>query len=212
MFRQYITDVLRREDMPEAVEKITAAYVRQVSEAEVRLRRLGQEAACLSDDARQRHHLLMHAVQVAAREAELNAEMAGALRHYQRVVTRIQVMTARCEGGVLRAEDVRAVLDEDVPPLPVRSVVLGFAPDGRFRSGRFVSADRRIAMYYPFVGYSMVLKAPGADSVIEPTFLVQDRALPASAIESEKALRLEALFPVVPATPQHRPPNARGAF
>lgn len=184
-------------DTEGAARRISESYEGERATWDARLRGLQAEASQMSTELRRRVEMLNHAVNITGRELAAAGEMAATLHHQTKLIQRLHHVASQSIDGTVSAVDLMTMLTEEIPPPFYSPMVVGFVPDFRYRGGQFKSPNGDITVVYPFVGFSLLVKRPGAGAEIEPTFLVQDRALCGSTIEIERGLVLEgALLPM----------------
>ena len=101
------------------------------------------------------------------------------------------------EGGSVSAADLDAILAEELEYPEQLPTVVAFVPEpAKDRAGHFTSDDGAVAHGYPLVGWSLVVHpAPAVEPRrLEPTFLVEDRALPESTLRTTYGLYLRRLI------------------
>ncbi|SEN75667.1 hypothetical protein [Actinacidiphila rubida] len=198
-FYKLAVGAIQAEKDPEAAAKrITEAHESERTAWDARWRGTQAEASQMSAELRRRVEMLGHAANVTSRELAATVEMSATLTHQAQLLGRLRATAQQALDGTVSAVDVLALLSEEVPEPKIQPMVVGFVADTRYRGGQFVSTTGDIMMVYPFVGFSLVVQTPGAGAEIEPTFLVEGRALCRSAIQMERGLMLQGtLLPMM---------------
>jgi hypothetical protein len=198
-FYKLAVGAIQGEKDPEAAaDKIAEAHESERTAWDARWRGTQAEASQMSAELRRRVEMLGQAANVTSRELAATVEMSATLTHQAQLLGRLRTTAQQALDGTVSAVDVLALLSEEVPEPHIQPMVVGFVADTRYRSGQFVSTTGDIMMVYPFVGFSLVVQTPGAGAEIEPTFLVEGRALCRSAIQMERGLMLQGtLLPMM---------------
>lgn len=194
-FRNHAAQAISTQSGSDAVEAVTHLYVQDISALESRLAGAETEASGMAHEARRIHAMMEQMHQTAARGLWTGARQAAEVSGLRECVEHARRVCNMTEDGTTRAVDVLAALSAE-PPQPVHPpTILAVVTDQRFRGGSFTSSDRETMIIYPFIGYALVDYGPGAQSLMEPLFLVEDRALPKAVIEGELSMTLESLLP-----------------
>jgi hypothetical protein len=190
--------ITSEENAEAAAKRIAEAHENERGAWDARWRGAQAEASQMSAELRRRVEMLGHVANVTSRELAAGAAMAATVAHQAALLARLRSAAQQSLDGTMSAVDVLSLLNETVPSPEVQPMVIGFVADSRFRSGRFASSSGDITVVYPFVGYSLIVRGPGKGADVEPTFLVEDRALCRSAIQIERGLIMQgALQPTV---------------
>ncbi|SEG89455.1 hypothetical protein SAMN05216223_12087 [Actinacidiphila yanglinensis] len=179
------------QDAQAAAKRIAEAHESERGAWDARWRGAQAEASQMSAELRRRVEMLGHAANVTSRELAAGAAMSATVAHQAQLLGRLRSAAQQSLDGSMSAVDVLSMLSESVATPDITPMVIGFVSDGRYRSGRFVSTSGDITVVYPFVGFSLTVKGPGKGAEVEPTFLVEDRALCRSAIQIERGLILQ---------------------
>jgi hypothetical protein len=181
---------------PEAAARIMQLYCGDVRALQARVDGLAQEASEVASEKR-RYFTMLQQVQTAA-SAKIweSARMTAETATYREMFGQLRSLTDRASGEPLPWESVAAVLAiEPMDPSYVPST-LAFLPSDQFRGGQFVSHPvRDVTFVFTFIGWALIDHGPGAYGIVEPMFLVEDRALPKSVIEHERNVKLESYLP-----------------
>jgi hypothetical protein len=197
-FRQVIADTTAGCEPDELLDRIAEAHTSVVKPLEAQIGRLDREARGKHAELRRRSYMLSHIEAYAVRELHHGAESAATIAHQGEVLGRVRSLVSHAREGNVRAADLAAVLEAEIPLPHFQPAVLAFVADDRFASGEFRSYDGAVSMFYTFVGWTLVATGPGRGMQVQPTFLVGDEgALPQSAIEMRKGLTLQQ--PLTPA-------------
>jgi hypothetical protein len=191
-FYKLAVTAIKGEQDPEAeAKRIAEAHESERSAWDARWRGTQAEASQMSAELRRRVEMLGHAANVTSRELAAGVAMSATITHQAQLLGRLRSAAQQSLDGTMSAVDVLSMLSENVPSPEVQPMVIGFVADTRYRSGRFVSTSGDITVVYPFVGFSLIVKGPGKGADVEPTFLVEDRALCRSAIQIERGLIMQ---------------------
>lgn len=208
-FAEYAREAIETNDGAGALDVICRAHTQEVDGLEAQyvgaqadLRTTTAQLRTADDMAR-----TMHAVATA--EIMRNARLAAHNTQLSRIVERVRkvadltrqtldapaspAMAADAANVLLADLDAAVAVPVDVPEfLPV---VIAFVPEqDRTRSGHFESYDGTVKAGYALVGWSMVVRQQDAEQRrMEPTFMVEERALPESFLRDTYGLQLKHL-------------------
>jgi hypothetical protein len=191
-FYKLAVGAIESEQEPQAAAKrIAEAHENERGVWDARWRGTQAEASQMSAELRRRVEMMGHAANVTSRELAAGAAMSATIKHQAQLLGRLRAAAHQSLDGTMSAVDVLALLSESVQAPEITPMVIGFVSDARYRSGRFVSTSGDITVVYPFVGFSLIVTGPGKGAEVEPTFLVEDRALCRSAVQIERGLILQ---------------------
>lgn len=200
--RDYREDAFKRaaEDAlqlpgPDALAQIVRLYCADTRALSAKIDGLSAEASETAAE-RRRHFTMLTQVQMAAsHKLWETAKVCAELATYREMAEQLRRLSNRADGEPILWEDVAAVLSvEPLEPAYV-PVTLAFVPSDQFRGGQFVAATGDVTFVFTFIGWALIDHGPGAYGIVEPMFLVQDRAMPRSAIEHERHVQMEAFLP-----------------
>lgn len=199
-FRDEIAAVLADtdpSDITDLADKLYELHEASVSPLRSQVAALSAEATRAHAQGKQAHYLLAQADSLAATVTQQVTRHAAVLAHQQEVLRKVRLLAQSSFEGRVSADDLAALVTEEITPPQCHSTPLGFYASEQFRAGLFVSHDGAVRVTYTFVGWQSVAMHVGGGISVEPVFLVADRgALPASTIEVERGLRLE--MPLLP--------------
>lgn len=190
-FRHLVEESLERLKGSEAVDQITRQYRGDVDALRAQVDTGAAEATQFASQSRM-HYDMLTQVQIAAshglwERAALSSELSG----LKNVIGEIISILDRTNGDQADTVLLRKALSKAPEETVHRSTVLAVYPDRIFRGAVFKSLAGDVTMTYPFCGWALVDHGPGAIGSIEPMFIVQDRALPRSSVETEFRLKFE---------------------
>lgn len=193
-FRRAVEDALQLPG-PEALAQIMKLHSGEVDALISRVEGLSREAADSAEEQR-RHFAMLTQVQAAAAHKIWEvARMAAEVATYREMFGRVRSLADRANGEPLVWEDVHTALSmEPMEPAYVPAA-LAFIASGQFRGGQFVSELGDVTFVFTFVGWALIDHGPGAYGIVEPMFLVSDRAMAKSTIEHERHVRFERYLP-----------------
>lgn len=192
-FSRAVADALTL-DGPEAHAQIVRLHNGEVAALKARVDGLTQEASAVADEHRRHFTMLTQLQATAAHKLWEVASMSAELATYREMFGRLRSLADRA-GDTLDTTDVRAVLATE-PLDPVYSpTALAFVPGDQFRGGQFVALAGDVTFVFTFVGWALIDHGPGAYGVVEPMFLVDDRAMAKSTIEHERHVKFERYLP-----------------
>lgn len=181
---------------PEALAQIMKLYTADTRGLLARAEGHELEASALAEDKRRYFTMLEHVQAAASNKLRETSAMAAELATYREIFGQIRSLADKAAGEPLEWESVAAALSAE-PMAPVfQTTTLAFQPSEQFRGGQFISHPTPdVTFVFTFIGWALVDHGPGAYGIIEPMFLVQDRAMPRSVIEYERHVKFEAYLP-----------------
>lgn len=193
-FQRIVEDALQLPG-PEALNMICRQYLGDTRALQARCDGLAAEASEVGED-RRRHWTMLTQVQQAASQKILEgAKVYADLATYREMFGTVRRLADRAAGEPLPWQDVAAALAiEPLEPLFL-PVVLAFVPSDQYRGGQFLAEHGDVTFVFTFIGWALVDHGPGATGIVEPMFIVDDRALPKSVIEFERHVRMESYLP-----------------
>lgn len=196
-FRDDIAALVRDCEPDELIDRLYDMHVAQVRPGETRLREAAAESTQVHNDARRAFYMLTQVENLAAHQVQQLARHAATIAHQREQLRKIRAAVQGAFDGRVPADDLAAILTEEVAQPTPHDIMLGFVPSTQFRGGVFASHDNQVKVTYTFVGWTHVARYAGGPIQQEPTFLVSDRgALPSSVIEAERGMRLQ--MPLLP--------------
>lgn len=194
-FRQVVEEALQHTG-PEACARILQQYAGDIHALTAQSNGLSVEASEAAADKRQYFTMLTQVQAAASQKIWECARVSSELATYREITTTMRGLFDRSGGEPIPWEGVAAALAiEPVEPAP-HPVTLAFLPSEQFRGGQFLSHPvQDVTLVFTFVGWALIDHGPGAYGIVEPMFLVEDRAMPRSAIEAERQVRLESYLP-----------------
>lgn len=184
-------------DINDVASRLYDLHCAQVRPLHDQIRARNQELTELHSAHRRSAFMLGQAEGLAAGVTQQVTRHAAAIAHQNEILRKIKHLAQSSFDGRVSAEELTALMSEEVKPPTSHSIQLGFYPSDQFRGGVFKSWDAQVSVVYTFVGWVNVMAYVGGGVQTEPAFLVQDRGvLPASTIEMERELRLE--MPLLP--------------
>jgi hypothetical protein len=176
---------------PEALARIMQIYSADTGSLIARIEGLVREASDSAGEKR-RHWTMLTQVQVAASQKIWEtAKMSADTATYREMFEQLRKLADRAGGEPLPWESVAAVLALEPLEPAYAPATLAFLASEQFRGGQFVSPAGDIT----FIGWALIDHGPGAYGIVEPMFLVEDRAMPRSVIEHERNVKLESYLP-----------------
>lgn len=174
----------------ELIEREAAPLRTRVLECEI-------ESSTAHANVRRMSHMQAQTEQLAAHQQQQLIRATTTAAHATEMLRRVKEAAQASFNGTLPAEDVLALLAEEIVIPELFEAPVGFWPDDRFRAGVFTSHDHAVQVTYSFIGWTNVARAVGGPLVTQPTFIVPDRGACAQrTIEIEKNLTLQ--FPLLP--------------
>lgn len=198
-FRDQIAGVLRDTEADPAgiADRLHELHDAQMRPLLARVADRELESSRLAVHAQRGHHVLLQAENLAAHQTQALSRTRATMAHQGEVLRKIRGLAQGAFDGNVKAEDLAALLTEEIQLPTLTEIALGFYPTTEFRGGQFVSHDGAIRIVYAFVGWTNVARLAGGPIQAQPTFLVPDRgAVPSGVIEVERNLRLE--LPLLP--------------
>jgi hypothetical protein len=194
-FARAVRDAITELTVDEATALITRLHTADTAALHAHIAGAERSASEAAGNERRHWDMLMqvqHGVsQKTFQQAAQNAEI-GTLRE---VFAGIGQLVHAARNGTVETGRVAALLA--LQPLePVHTAtVAAFVPSEQYRGGQFRSTDDAVTYVFTFIGWALVDHGPGALGALEPMFLVSDRAMPRSAVEAERHVKMEALLP-----------------
>lgn len=194
-FRKSVEDAMGL-DGPEALARIMQLYSADMYALNARVEGLSAEASEAAAEKRSYFTMLQQVQTAASQKLWEAAQMAAELSTYRDMFSSVRRLADRSGGDPIPWEGIAASLAIE-PAEPCRpSAVLAFIASDQFRGGQFVAEPGGdVTIVLTFIGWALVDHGPGAYGIIEPMFLVDNRALAKSAIEYERHVRLECFLP-----------------
>jgi len=179
------------ERLVELVEQQTAPLRDEVAQR-------GREATTAHTDARRLANLLAQSEGLAAHQHGVIVRAATAAGHAGELIRRVRKLCQGSFDGKIVAEDVLAILAEEVHQPELRELPVGFWPREQYRGGVFMSADGAIRVTYTFCGWMNVASSATGPIAPQPAFLLPDTGgvQAQRAIEVERGLLLQ--YPLLP--------------
>jgi hypothetical protein len=202
-FRARARDLIEGEAGPEALAGIATAHRADVDRLAIRAHAAEAENRITLSRLRTADDISRALHGYLTSEIIRGVRVAAHVEQYRRQLDRVRaaVTNARVgdggEGGAVAVADLDAILAEPTEHPEQLSTVVAFVPEpARDRSGHFTSDDGAVTHGYPLVGWSLVVHpAPATEPRrLEPTFLVEDRALPESTLRTTYGLHLRRLI------------------
>lgn len=202
MFRKFAQMTLEESPSgPAAVDAIVGAFAADVEALEAHARGSAQSAAAAMAQRRTGDDMMTYMHHMLSAEITRNARLEAYSNQLRAIVdlTRAAVVKARVgeddeHAAAVPCADLDAILDRPVDRPEFTPVVVAFVPSVQFTTGQFRADDGAVVAAYPFAGWSAVVRQGAAESRrLEPTFLVDDRALPESFMWDIYALKLNKL-------------------
>jgi hypothetical protein len=193
-FRRAVEDALQGPG-DEALSRIMQLYGADIHALTARIEGLTREASEMAEEKRRYFSMLTQVQMAASHKLWEGAKMGAELSTYREMVDSVRRLTDRAAGEPLSWEDVSAALSIEPMEPAYTPVSLAFLPSSQFRGGQFVAVAGDVTFVFTFIGWSLIDHGPGAYGIVEPMFLVEDRALPRSVIENERHVRMESFLP-----------------
>ncbi|MFE0812660.1 hypothetical protein ACFW34_35085 [Streptomyces sp. NPDC058848] len=194
-FRRAVEGALQL-DGADALTEIMRLYHADTHALQARADGLSVEASEMAEEKRRHWTMLTQLQAAASHKLWEGAKMSAEIATYREMFGTVRRLADRAAGEPIPWEDVAAALA--IEPLePAHApVALTFVPDDKYRGGQFVAEPTRdVTFVFTFIGWSLIDHGPGAYGILEPMFLVEDRAMARSAIEAERHVRLESYLP-----------------
>lgn len=194
-FRRTVEDALQL-DGPEALALIMRQYAGDTRALAARIDGLAVEASDAAEEKR-RYFTMLQQVQLAAstkiwETAKISADLAT----YREMFQTVRSLADKVNGEPLPWESVAAALSIEPMEPAYQAAALAFLPSDQFRGGQFLSHPQQdVTFVFTFIGWALIDHGPGALGIVEPMFLVEDRAMARSSIESERHVKLESFLP-----------------
>ena len=190
-FRRLLVDSLEKLSGAEAVDQIMQLFRAEMVSASSRISTALEEATQSAASSRMHYDMLQQVQMSASHGVWERAAMASELATYKSIIDALIRVSDRCDGDTVDVTLLRQTLAmEPLKPVTMPTV-LGFYPDRAYRAGQFTAPEGDVTLIWPFTGWSLVDHGPGAPGIIEPVFIVKDRALPKSSIEIERHVKFE---------------------
>lgn len=193
-FRRAVEDAIQL-DGPEALARIMQLYVSDTRALTARIDGLAVEASDAAEEKRRHYTMLTQVQNAASQKIWETARLAAELATYREIVTLVREQADKAGGEPLAWESVAAALAIEPMEPAYCPATLAFIASDQFRGGQFVSLTGDVTFVFTFIGWALIDHGPGAYGVVEPMFLVSDRALPRSVIEMERSVKLESYLP-----------------
>jgi hypothetical protein len=194
-FRHVVEDALQLAG-PEACARIMQQYSADVRALTKRAEDLGQEASEVAQQKRQFFTMLQQVQTAASTKIWESAKMTAEVATFREMFAQMRTLADKAQGEDIPWEAVAAVLSTEPMDPSYAPATLAFLPSEQFRGGQFVSHPvRDVTFVFTFIGWALIDHGPGAYGIVEPMFLVEDRALPRSVIEFERHVKLESYLP-----------------
>lgn len=177
----------------DALSAIMQAYTADMAAHEAHIEGLNRETTQSLAQCRMYWDMLQQVQTAASHGLHERATLSAELSTYRGLVELVRQHIERADGVPIMPETLAAALSAEPITPPVRQpVTTAFVASERFRGGQFVSQPvPDVTFVFTFIGWALVDHGPGAHGSLEPMFLVNDRAMPRSAIEGERHVRLE---------------------
>lgn len=193
-FRRSVEDAVQLPG-PDAVARIMQLYTGDTRALHAHIDGLQAEASEAASQKRQYYTMLTQLQMTASQKLWEGAKLAAELATYREIVDGVRRAADRSGGEPIAWEPVAAALATEPAEAAPRSVTLAFLPSEQFRGAVFVSDHGDVTFVFTFIGWSLIDHGPGAYGIIEPMFLVEDRALCRSTIEWERHVKMENFLP-----------------
>ncbi|MGW7281655.1 hypothetical protein ACWGIV_25830 [Streptomyces sp. NPDC054844] len=193
-FIRIVEDALQL-DGPDARSLIVRQYNGDTRALQARADGLTVEASELAEEKRRHWTMLMQLQMTASHKLWETAKMSAELSTYREMFGQVRRLADRANGEPIPWEDVAAALAIEPPEPAFLPTVLTFVPSDQYRGGQFIAEAQDVTFVFTFIGWALVDHGPRAYGMVEPMFLVEDRAMPKSVIEHERHVRLESYLP-----------------
>ena len=182
---------------PDALAAIMRQYLADTQAMESRIAGLTAEASAMASERRRQHVMMQQVQMAAATKVWEGARMGAELATYREMIGELLVLADKAaEGGTIERQALVDVLNMEPMEAVHTPLALAFLPDDKFRGGQFTSEPSRdVTFVFTFIGWALIDHGPGAYGIVEPMFLVDDKAMAKSSIEHERHVRLEQLLP-----------------
>lgn len=181
---------------PQALDQIMRLYSADTRALIARAEGLAAEASSAAAEHRRHFSMLTQVQMAASHKLWETAKMASELATYREIVDTVRRLADRANGEPLLWADVAAALSVEPMEPAYTPVTLAFVPSDQFRGGQFVAEPAGdVTFVFTFIGWALIDHGPGAYGIVEPMFLVEDRAMPRSVIEHERHVKMESFLP-----------------
>jgi hypothetical protein len=176
---------------PDALARIMQLYTADTRALQAHVDGLAAENSDQAAEKRRYFNMLTQVQMAASHKLWEGAKMGAELATYREITDGVRRAADKANGEPIAWESIAATLAMEPMECYHRPVTLAFLPSEQFRGAQFTSEMRDVTFVFTFIGWALIDHGPGAYGVVEPMFLVEDRAMSRSVIESERHVTLE---------------------
>lgn len=193
-FRHVVEDALQLPG-PEALARIMQQYAGDTRALEAHANGLAQEASESAQQKRRYFAMLTQVETGVSHHVREVARLCAEVATYREMFAQVRSLADRCNGEPLPWDQVAAALTIEPLDPAYTPTTIAFMPAEQFRGGQFDALAGDVTLVFTFIGWALVNHGPGAYGIVEPMFLVEDRALTRSVIEYERQVKFKGYLP-----------------